>query len=357
MDDEARALQEIDDLIEDSSFSKALACSEAFLATHPDHIDGLRARAHARTLVRMAAGAVDDLTRVIELEGERASARDYYLRAYWRLDLGRYAEAMSDLDAVLRIGAMESEPPPDQRAHFMRSYCLLRLGRAEAALEEYAAIGEFHAMRLDRKILNMKGLLWEIEAARQGRDILAEKGAPTAVDNPDNVLMDIEVFSRAKNYPEALRRCDDLIAAWPNHAHARRERAFLLNLMDDTAAALAEMDRVIEMEKARGSEEPADYDDRGRWRIEIGNHAGAVADFTAILRIEERHNWIYYSEPSRFMRAYALICLGELDAAARDIETIPNDYEIWLEGDMRSKQDLLQEIEDARKSHPASRLP
>jgi tetratricopeptide (TPR) repeat protein len=212
-------------------------------------------------------------------------------------------------------------------------------------------------MRLDRKILNMKGLLWEIEAARQGRDILAEKGAPTAVDNPDNVLMDIEVFSRAKDYPEALRRCDDLIAAWPNHAHARRKRAFLLHLMDDTAAALAETDLIIEMEKARGSEEPADYNNRGRWRIEIGNHAGAVADFTAILRIEEQHNWIYYSKPSRFMRAYALICLGELDAAARDIETIPDDYEIWLEGDMRSKQDLFEEIEDARNSHPAPPRP
>ena len=66
--------------------------------------------------------AVEELDRVLAIEPGRAEA--YSRRATLLKDLGRYAEAIPNIDEFLRLSELEFEHPDIRRAYQLRAECL-----------------------------------------------------------------------------------------------------------------------------------------------------------------------------------------------------------------------------------------
>ena len=74
--------------------------------------------------------ALEHLRLAIESAPDRAEL--YSRRAQLESEVGKYAEALEDLDRFLRLSALDFEHPDVRRAYELRSLCEQRL--AEAAL-------------------------------------------------------------------------------------------------------------------------------------------------------------------------------------------------------------------------------
>jgi len=173
--------------------------------------------------------------------------------------------------------------------------------------------------------------------------------------NPTNPLKDIRHIADHRHYGQALQHCNEFLEANPDHLETLRLRAYLWAQLRNPELAMANLSRVIDLKSLRGQRDSNDYFIRGWWRASQGQYRETAEDSATAIEIESHLPVQPYTEWARFNRAYALLRLGEMDAAARDLRAVQDESPFWLDGALRSKEELLQEIEAAHKSRPAPR--
>jgi tetratricopeptide (TPR) repeat protein len=212
----------------------ALRAFDEVLTRDPEYDDPHFERAVARKTTGDITGAISDLTRAIELSVAFTDA--YYNRADIWTDLGREDLALADLTALLEID-------PD--------YADARLNRAMLHMEA----GELDAAAADIEHgLGVKPDSAELWSARGL--LFAELG------------LEQEAL---ESYERALGHNQQFVEAYGN-------RAVLHFSAGRVALAVADLDRAIELR-----DDTALRLNRGIGRHELGDYAGAVADYDVAL--------------------------------------------------------------------------
>ena len=113
---------------------------------------------------------------------------------------------------------------------------------------------------------------------------------------------------KAGDHPAALADLNRTIEIDPTFTLSLYYRGLIRHANGEHAAALADFDQVV----AAYPGFAAGYDERGRTRQAMKDHAGALADFTAAIQLDPYRVYAYHN------RALVHIELGSLEAAVAD---------------------------------------
>jgi tetratricopeptide (TPR) repeat protein len=216
----------------------ALRAFDEVLTRDPEYDDPHFERSVARKTTGDIAGAIADLTRAIELSVAFTDA--YYNRADIWTDLGREDLALDDLTTLLDID------PDYVDARLNRAMLLMGLGELDAAA---ADIDHGLSLKPDSaELWSARGLL--LSELDQDAEALA-------------------------SYDRALEHNPDFVEGYGN-------RAVLHFSAGRIAQAVADLDTAIGLR-----DEPALRVNRGIGRHELGDYAGAVADYDVALASDD----------------------------------------------------------------------
>lgn len=247
-------------------------------------------------------------------EGDTAAqAAAYYERGNQQFELGDHAAAIADYDRALELD------PAHARAYNNRGLAHAFVGNVEQALADYNA-----AIRVDptyaRAHKNRLALLEQQSSAAgdsaQALRDLAEAYGRLAELEPEQragyLSRQGSTWYRLGEFAAARRAFDAALAADPQQVDALYERA-LLNLAEGQRdAALADLNRVLDLSPRAANA----YYARGIAHSAGGDHPRAIADFDAALRL--RGN---YAE-ALLGRAAAYHAGGDDQAARADLERL-----------------------------------
>jgi len=178
------------------------AAADAYLA--------LRRPAEAEALYRSFAG-------------ERAGSPEPWLGIYWAtIEQRRYGDAAAALEQLAKI------PDQELAAEIQRGWLLLFEDRTAAGQAHFEAL--FDRYPGDSRVREGRATayLWE-GRSRRGLESVEELLARTTldvprVDNPSARIARAGAFSALGDLAEARRQADDLVALYPENAHAQRLR-------------------------------------------------------------------------------------------------------------------------------------
>jgi tetratricopeptide (TPR) repeat protein len=130
---------------------------------------------------------------------------------------------------------------------------------------------------------------------------------------------------------------DALVIAHPLDAQSWSTRAYARKRVGDLVGAIGDMTRALELEP----KEVAYHFTRGRLLAASGQLRAAVEDCTKGLRVGTEYEFDYYKDSLRFLRGYSFLMLGDFEQARADLESVPDDYSLWLNG-LQHKEELLR---------------
>lgn len=199
------------------------------LAVDPNHVSALRHRGVLRRRLGRTRDAYEDLVRVLELDPNNVYALAEICEVYEVA--GRVADTLPFLDRLSEMNPLG-----------VNIWVALSIARAAAG---------------------------EVDAAESA----LERALSLEPSHPEALQMHCTLLSQHSR-PDALRACDAAAAQLPTSADVFTARALEYARRRDSARALADADRAVELEP----NESRHYANRAIIRGRLGNEAGAFAD-------------------------------------------------------------------------------
>jgi len=219
--------------------------------------------------------SIADFERAIELQPDRYQARMDLARAYQETKLLELA--LKEYDAALRCAAAPgADPGPRVLAAAYRSRAALQVqrDRTEEAASDY------------------------LEASRKD---------PRASDHIERG----RILLKARQNDKALGALDEALKLQADESTAHHLRALALMELKRPAEALPALDRCLE----KGKPTAAICELRGRVKAQLGDHAGAVEDYSQAITLKPRPATYDY-------RGWAYVILESPRLAQRDFEEV-----------------------------------
>ena len=154
----------------------------------------------------------------------------------------------------------------------------------------------------------------------------------------ETVIAEVEESAR-NDHPDVLKRATDLVTEFPAEAEVWSLRAYIHERAGDILAAIDDVSRAMSLSPP----EPSHYFDRGRYRLKLGDNAGAISDFDDGIQISNRHGDDYYLESLYFVRAEALVRVGRSREALTDLTHVRDDFVLWTT-ELQTKESLLSKF-------------
>ena len=104
--------------------------------------------------------------------------------------------------------------------------------------------------------------------------------------------------------------------------------------------AFADLDKAISLNPS----EPAYLFFKGFWKINCGDYDEGIDALTHSINNEVKIKSEYYQSTSYLMRAFANIELDKKSEALLDLENVHDDEKTYLNGKIRTKASLLQDL-------------
>ena len=230
----------------------------------------LHNRAQVLTGLRRLEEALADYDTVI--------ARDphydeyYFDRAGLLRQLGRHAEALSDYDTAIRLS------PPFAEFYYNRADLRAETGDLAGALADFGYVLELSPEHVDARINHAALCVEAGELAAAREDVTA--GLKLSPGNPHLLCLLGEIELAGELVEAAMRAFTAAIAADPALPQAWAARAGAAFQAGDTAGALADLDRSLEL-----AADPAAFFNRGVINEARQDWDQAVADFSSALAL------------------------------------------------------------------------
>jgi len=155
----------------------------------------------------------------------------------------------------------------------------------------------------------------------------------------DRLITNLERRAQSDD-PAALVEASRLVAEHPSESKVWGLRAYIFARTGNLENAISDLTRAMEL----SSQEPSNYFDRGRYKLKLGDSAGAVADFSHALELCDEHGDDYHRESLHFVRADALVRAGKRSEALEDLRKVRDGFTLWTTT-LRSKEGLMTECE------------
>lgn len=168
------------------------------------------------------------------------------------------------------------------------------------------------------------------------------------VDIPKE-LREIRRHVEKRDYQIALDMCDDILSSDPFNDEALREKSSALVGLGDLKKATQ-----ILADLSDRTNEPADYFDLAGVHIRSSNYPGAISALDALMEVSEREEYDYYVSSALFLRAFALIEIGDVGRARSDVVRIPDGMRFWVPGRGLVDVESLRSRSDKRPSFKPS---
>jgi tetratricopeptide (TPR) repeat protein len=257
----------------------------------------------------------------------KAQAAGYYERGNIQLDQGENIAAVADYTKALALD------PTNARAFNNRALAYVALGQADQALADYAMAVQRdpnytrayqNRLRLLEQRGDLKGMAADYERLAQ----IDTKNAADYRYRQGSALHGLRDFAGAR------KAYDAALAANGRHVDALYERALLSFAEGQPAAAIADLDRALNLSPHAANA----YYARGQAREALGDHAAAITDFTQALNLRADYPELLLA------RAAAFHASGQMDLARADLAVLD-----------RSQLDdtLMEAVEVLREQMPA----
>jgi tetratricopeptide (TPR) repeat protein len=242
-----------------------IRCFSEAIRVQPDFAEAYAFRGQARESEDVA-GALEDMTRAIELEP--GSANRYNSRGEYLDHLGDYAGAIRDLDEAIRLD------PGFAIAYNNRGDAHREKGDLEAALQDFTRaielVPDFFLFYLNRG----------------------------------------NVFKDKRDFQAALDDCNQAIQLQPNFAGAYNSRGSAWRGMNNLDAAIADYTTAIQLDPGTAYY----FYNRGLTYHQKGDLYRAAVDYFETIRLQPDHYEAYYN------RAALRYATGDLAGAIRDYD-------------------------------------
>lgn len=146
----------------------------------------------------------------------------------------------------------------------------------------------------------------------------------------------VEQLARQDNYPEAIRRLDEIQAIAPKEARVWATRAYVNGRRADRDETIASWTRAI----ALCDRQPHYFYMRGIELFHLARFREAIADFTRVIDLCDSYSSDYYRAGAYFFRADAHLRLKEFEQAKSDCDHVPDDMRTWTDR-IRTKAEIL----------------
>jgi tetratricopeptide (TPR) repeat protein len=146
----------------------------------------------------------------------------------------------------------------------------------------------------------------------------------------DDLLTQIKKLKvGVKDNPDALRDMVALSEKYPNEPEVWRGIAYIYGMRGNPASAVDALNRAI----ALNPDEPVFFFDRAWKRAAIGDYQGTIDDASTGIEMSYRLQFFSYKDLFIFLRAYALVQLGDLGSAEHDLVSMDDhDARLWIGG-------------------------
>ena len=143
-------LKDISSLVEDKKYDTAIAACDKLVKIYPDDsaLYDKRARIYARK--KQWDLAVNDITTAIDINCKEPDF--YFTRARYLINLGKYQEAIIDLNKSISLEEEYGSSYYIEAAIFFRAYSEYKLGFVEDALKDLQLVRDDSTMHLDGKV-------------------------------------------------------------------------------------------------------------------------------------------------------------------------------------------------------------
>ena len=249
---------------------------------------------------------VDAYAAKLEEDAAKGHFRAHFDRAYAFDAANDLPNAISEYTSAIRV------LPAHALAWYNRGICRERLGDAAAALDDFTEaieraeasknypIADFYHNRAfcRRKLADFSGAIDDYSSALK-RD-------PSHFKSLYNRAFCLDALGRRG---DALRDYDAALVVEPRHASAQHNRGVVLEKLGRLEDAVKAFDAAVDC----GMPPDAEYHHaRGTNARHRGDHATAVAAFSAVLKLDPHHR------TARANRAYARRKIGDFVGARRD---------------------------------------
>lgn len=83
--------------------------------------------------------------------------------------------------------------------------------------------------------------------------------------------------------------------------------------------------------------------------IDCARYREAIQFAERLIHLDRNRRWRPFTDSAHFHKAYALLKLGKLDEAEKELRCVKDEGNIWIEGDLSSKPLLLEQIARERR--------
>ncbi|QWT20487.1 hypothetical protein KPL74_00400 [Bacillus sp. NP157] len=133
----------------------------------------------------------------------------------------------------------------------------------------------------------------------------------------------------AKSNPNAVAEMIVLAEEFPCEPDVWADLAYVYARKDDYVSAVDALGRAT----ALAPDEPIYLFNRARYNAALGEHRAVIADASLGVEISDRLKFFWYKEALMFLRAHALVALGDNKSARDDLASIEDrDMRLWING-------------------------
>lgn len=166
---------------------------------------------------------------------------------------------------------------------------------------------------------------------------------PTSEAELEGILRAAYGMAIKGNYAAALELCNWIIEEPTTEIAGLRQRAAVLEHMNDIGAAITDLRVLTE----KYPHEPADFHALGILMLGYGDTSQAVSAFSNAIKLGEKKKFAYYENSSYLFRAEAQLKLMLYKEALEDAQRLPPDYGTYITGSgMRTKEQILKDAMD-----------
>ena len=157
--------------------------------------------------------------------------------------------------------------------------------------------------------------------------------------NIDNCITEIQSLLSKSEHELALKKCEDLINAFPEAWNGYRLKSDILN---DQKKYKEEWDVRQNLIKLN-SEEPSDYYDLTRLALRLGYYKDAISTADIGINLCKKHDNFYYFQACNFYKANALLNLKKYDQVLDACSHLDDGYGTYITNQgMVTKEDLIK---------------
>jgi len=147
----------------------------------------------------------------------------------------------------------------------------------------------------------------------------------------------IERLFDSARYAEVIDLCSDIVSSFPEEWKFYYHRAQAKLLLRRRSEAIEDLTLALRFQDA----EPALYYFRGSWSVDAGNYLDGSNDLIEAINAEAKLGTSYYVESARFVRAVALLHLGEFEKVKEECVHVRPDFKSFVKGRLWSASEVL----------------